>query len=241
MPENQSLKVLIIGGSGGIGAAFVELLCDRADVAEVHATYRRQPSGFSHPKLHWHALDPCNELDVKSLAGELTSLHWIINAVGMLHNDQHGPEKTIKRFEADFFLDNIRVNTLPTLLLAKHFDKHLKGVQGAKFATVSAKVGSIADNQLGGWISYRASKAALNMALKTLAIEWRMRLPQVCVAALHPGTTDTPLSKPFQANVPEGKLFTPRYSATKMLAVLESKTPEQSGRFWSWDGSELSW
>jgi NAD(P)-dependent dehydrogenase (short-subunit alcohol dehydrogenase family) len=159
----------------------------------------------------------------------------------MLHNDMHGPEKTIKRFDSDFFVENIRVNTLPTLLLAKHFDKHLKGMPNAVFATVSAKVGSIADNRLGGWVSYRASKAALNMALKTIAIEWRMRLPKVCVAAVHPGTTDTQLSKPFQAGVAEGKLFTPRYSAAKMIAVLESKTPEQSGRFWSWDGSEIAW
>jgi NAD(P)-dependent dehydrogenase (short-subunit alcohol dehydrogenase family) len=235
------LKYLIIGGSGGIGAAFVELLCEREHVTHVVATYRRQLPDFSHPKLEWRCVNPTSEADVAELCSSIGQLNWVINAVGMLHTQEQGPEKTIKRLDADFTLENFRVNTLPTLLLAKYLDKNFKGVSQAVFATVSAKVGSISDNNIGGWVSYRASKAALNMSLKTIAIEWRFRLPQVCVAALHPGTTDTPLSKPFQANVPEGKLFTPRYSAQCMLDVLDIKTPEQSGRFWSWDGSELPW
>jgi len=241
MPEDQAITALVIGGSGGIGAALVELLCERDDIHRVYATYRRHPANIDHPKLQWLQLDPTDEVSVQTMAQSVGKLKWVINAVGMLHSERNGPEKTIKRFEPDFFLENIRVNTLPTLLLAKHLDKNLKGVSNALFATVSAKVGSIADNRLGGWISYRSSKAALNMVLKTIAIEWGMRLPQVCVAAIHPGTTDTPLSKPFQAAVPQGKLFSPRYSASCMLAVLESKTPEQSGRFWSWDGTELTW
>ncbi len=235
------MRVLVVGGSGGIGAAFVELLCQRDDVSDILATFRLHEPTFFHSKVNWISLDPCSDSDVAKLCANAGQLDWVINAVGMLHSDSHGPEKTIKRFDADFMLQNMQANTVPTLLLAKYLDKNLKGVVNAKFATVSAKVGSITDNQLGGWVSYRASKAALNMALKTIAIEWRMRLPQVCVAALHPGTTDTALSKPFQANVPQGKLFTPAYSAHCMLQVLDTKTPEQSGRFWNWDGSELPW
>ncbi|HSG63198.1 MAG TPA: SDR family NAD(P)-dependent oxidoreductase [Pseudomonadales bacterium] len=236
-----TLNVLILGGSGGIGAAFVASLCQRECVTGVVATYFRHQPSFTHPKLSWHRVDPTSEVDIAALCQALGQCHWVINAVGMLHTQHHGPEKTIKRLNADFTLENFRVNTLPTMLLAKYLDKNFKGVSPALFATVSAKVGSISDNQLGGWISYRASKAALNMALKTIALEWRLRLPQVCVVAIHPGTTDTALSKPFQANVPEGKLFTPAYSVQRMLDVLDTKTPEHSGRFWSWDGSELPW
>lgn len=217
------------------------VLCERVDVSEVVATYCRTEPALKHPKLQWHSIDPCSPSDVKALCQQVGQLDWVINAVGMLHTPERGPEKTIRRFDADFMMENMRVNTLPTLLLAQAVEANFKGVKSAVFATVSAKVGSISDNQLGGWVSYRASKAALNMALKTLAIEWRLRLPQVCVAALHPGTTDTALSKPFQANVPANKLFSAEYSAQCMLDIIATKTPEQSGRFWSWDGSELPW
>jgi NAD(P)-dependent dehydrogenase (short-subunit alcohol dehydrogenase family) len=237
----ESLKALVLGGSGGIGGALVVRLCQRADVTEVMATYCRTAPSFEHPKLQWQRVDPCSADDIAGLCQKAGSLNWVINAVGMLHTPERGPEKTIRRFDGDFMLENMRVNTLPTLLLAQAVEANFKGVKSAVFATVSAKVGSISDNQLGGWVSYRASKAALNMALKTLAIEWRLRLPQVCVAALHPGTTNTSLSKPFQAGVPEGKLFSAEYSAQRMLEIIATKTPEQSGRFWSWDGSELPW
>jgi len=109
------------------------------------------------------------------------------------------------------------------------------------FATVSARVGSIEDNRLGGWFSYRASKAALNMCLKTLAIEWRRTLPNVAVAALHPGTTDTALSRPFQHNVPREQLFTPRQTANYLLNVLDGLEPAQSTQFLAFDGEWLPW
>ncbi|MDX1321189.1 MAG: SDR family NAD(P)-dependent oxidoreductase, partial [Oceanospirillum sp.] len=131
--------------------------------------------------------------------------------------------------------------TLPTLLLAQHFSSALKKSTRGIFAAVSAKVGSIEDNRLGGWYSYRASKAALNMALKTLSIEWQRSHKQLCVAALHPGTTDTGLSEPFQKNVPEGKLFTPEQTGHYLLNVLEQLTPEQTGSFFSWNGETLPW
>ena len=107
------------------------------------------------------------------------------------------------------------------------------------FAALSARVGSISDNQLGGWYAYRASKAALNMIIKTAAIEVRRRNPHAIVVGLHPGTVDSDLSKPFQGNVPEGKLFTPDFAAGKLLTVLEGLAPAQTGRCFGWDGEEI--
>ncbi|WP_312845184.1 hypothetical protein [Vreelandella populi] len=108
-------------------------------------------------------------------------------------------------------------------------------------ASLSARVGSIADNNLGGWYSYRASKAAHNMLLKTAAIELKRLNPTSIVLCLHPGTTDTPLSKPFQARVPSEKLFTPDFTAGQLLAVINKRTPEDSGSFWDWAGKRIEW
>lgn len=135
----------------------------------------------------------------------------------------------------------MQINALPSLLLAKHLQANFKHKRPGIFATISAKVGSIEDNRLGGWYSYRASKAALNMCLKTLAIEWQRVLPNVAVAALHPGTTDTFLSKPFQKNVPPEQLFTPEQSANYMLKVLKQLKPSETGKFWAFDGELLPW
>jgi NAD(P)-dependent dehydrogenase (short-subunit alcohol dehydrogenase family) len=130
---------------------------------------------------------------------------------------------------------------LPSLLLAKHLHGKFRHGRPAIFATVSAKVGSIEDNRLGGWVSYRASKAALNMCLKTLAIEWQRTLPNVAVTALHPGTTDTALSRPFQRNVPREQLFTPKRSVSGLLNVLDNLKPSQTGQFFAFDGERLAW
>lgn len=236
------MNVLVVGGSGGIGAAMVGRLLQDDKIDKIHSTcHSCEPATEVSARLCWHQLNVTDENQIKNLAESLDSLDWIINCVGLLHTEVEGPEKTVGQLSSEFFLENIRVNTLPTLLLAKHFSRHLKGRGNTVFATVSARVGSIEENQLGGWYSYRASKAALNMALKTLSLEWRFKLPNCSVAALHPGTTDTQLSKPFQANVPAEKLFSPEKTAGLLLQVIEGLTPEKSGRFWSWDGSELPW
>jgi NAD(P)-dependent dehydrogenase (short-subunit alcohol dehydrogenase family) len=133
------------------------------------------------------------------------------------------------------------LNTLPSIMLAKHFAKALTQSHSARFAVISARVGSITDNRLGGWYSYRASKAALNMFLKTLSIEWQRTMKHGVVLSLHPGTTDTPLSQPFQQSVPKGKLFTPEYVANSLLPIIANATPSQTGRFFAYDGTELPW
>lgn len=232
--------MLVVGGSGGIGAALVRCYLDDPRVSEVIATCYRQDPVMSHARLRWHSVDVCDESQIAGLAAACGQLARVINTVGVLHTAERGPEKTIAHFDKAFFLHSMALNTVPSLLLAKHLAPALKG-QSSVFAALSAKVGSIGDNQLGGWYSYRTSKAALNMAMVTLAREWRVRLPQCCVAVLHPGTTDTALSAPFQGNVPADKLFSAVRTARQLVAVIEGLEPGVSGRFWSWDGSELPW
>ena len=235
------MKIAITGGSGGIGQAFVKTLAQRPAVTGIHATYHRRTPDFDHAKVSWQPLDLSDEPAVQAWSETLGELDWLINAAGMLHRPDQGPEKTIQRLDPAFFLDNIQTNTLPSLLLAKHAGRNFRHKRPAIFAAVSAKVGSIADNRLGGWVSYRASKSALNMCLRTIAIEWARTLPNVTVAALHPGTTDTALSKPFQRHVPAGQLFSPAQSVGYMLEVLDRLTPEDSGKFRAFDGEVLPW
>ena len=234
------MQVLVIGGNGGIGFALIKAILGRFPEAQVTGTYRHQPN-YYHPRFHWERLDITLESEISAFAAQFDRLDWLINAAGILHNGQYQPEKTIASFEETWFLENLKVNTMPSLLLAKYFQSALKQSDSGVFAAISARVGSIKDNQLGGWYSYRISKAALNMALKTLSIEWQRKIPDCCVAMLHPGTTDSPLSEPFQKNVPEGKLFSADKTAGLLLEVLEKLTPEQTGRFWAYDGAEIPW
>ena len=235
------MNIVIAGGSGGIGGAFVEVLARRPGVDKIIATCNRGSPGLEHPKVTWSRLDLTDEEAIRDWSAEVGEIDWLINAAGILHDARQGPEKTIRQINPAFFLDNMGINALPALLLAKHLQEKFRHGRPAVFATVSARVGSIEDNRLGGWVSYRASKAALNMCLKVLAIEWQRTLPNVAVVALHPGTTDTALSKPFQRNVPRGQLFTPGYSVSCMLNVLESLKPAHSGQFLAFDGEQLPW
>ncbi len=235
------MNIVITGGSGGIGGAFVEALARRPEVDKIIATCNRHSSALIESKVTWQRLDLTDEVAIEDWAAQLDEIDWLINAAGILHTREHGPEKSIRQVDPAFFLESISINALPALLLAKHVHDKFRHGRPAVFASVSAKVGSIEDNRLGGWISYRASKAAHNMCIKTLAIEWRRTLPNVAVVALHPGTTDTALSKPFQRNVPSGQLFTPEYSVNCMLSVLENLKPVDSGQFLAFDGERLPW
>ena len=235
------MKVVITGGSGGIGSAFVHRLAGRPNVETVTATYHRHRPAAEHPKVIWQQVDLSDESAIRAWAAQIDEVDWLINAAGILHTSTQGPEKTVRHIDPEFFLHSMTINTVPTLLLAKHLHTRFRHGRPAIFAAVSARVGSIEDNRLGGWFSYRASKAALNMCLKTLAIEWRRTLPNVSVAALHPGTTDTALSKPFQHNVPREQLFAPAQSVDYMLTVLDGLEPGESGQFLAFDGERLPW
>ena len=235
------MKVLIVGGSGGIGQAMVKQIQETYPDATVHATYRHHLPQDRQNNIQWHALDVTNDAEIKQLSEQLTELDWLINCVGILHTQDKGPEKSLQSLDIDFFQHNLTLNTLPSVMLAKHFCHALKQSDSARFAVISAKVGSITDNRLGGWYSYRASKAALNMFLKTLSIEWQRNMKHCVVLSLHPGTTDTPLSQPFQQSVPQGKLFTPEYVANCLLPIIANATPAQTGGFFAYDGTELPW
>ncbi|MEZ9679626.1 SDR family oxidoreductase [Vibrio splendidus] len=246
MVEQLRLHILVVGGSGGIGFAVVKHLLSelsRFDFLDVHvdATYHSQQPELENSRLNWHKVDATNEADIEQLSKQFEKLDWLINCVGMLHTPDLGPEKNLSSIDPEFFLKNISVNTLPSLLLAKHFTPILRTSDNPKFAVVSAKVGSISDNRLGGWYSYRSSKAALNMFIKTMSIEWQRTIKKGTVLALHPGTTDSALSKPFQTNVPEGKLFDSSYVAHQLVDIIRTATPDNSGHFYAYDGEQLSW
>ena len=239
---------LVIGGTGGIGAAIVNELIHRGDL--VITTYHRKPPTLKSQNLHWVNMDVSDESSIQDafIAINQISEHldWVINAVGLLHTNHQQPEKALSQIDPAFFMRNMQINALASLLIAKQlkpfFAKSVKNEQQpAIFATISARVGSISDNQLGGWYSYRMSKAALNMGMKNLSLEWQRSLKNVCVVVLQPGTVDTSLSKPFQGGVSEDKLFSAEFSAKQLIAVLATLNASQSGSFLDWSGKSIAW
>lgn len=227
-PQN----IAVIGSSGAIGSAFAKLLSERYPDAGLRAFSRT-----GERRIDYAREESINE--AANLASRDGPLDLVIVVNGILHDGDITPEKSLRELSAEKFHRLFEVNTIIPALIAKHFLPKLNREYPAKFAALSARVGSISDNQLGGWYAYRASKAALNMVIKNAAIEIGRINKQAIVAGLHPGTVDSNLSKPFQRNVPAGKLLTPSYSAQKLLAVLEGLTPDQSGKCFAWDGKEI--
>jgi NAD(P)-dependent dehydrogenase (short-subunit alcohol dehydrogenase family) len=256
--ENPSIKsaALIIGASRGIGLAFVEQLLAGNDYDQVFATHRHPQAPLlaltavpnPDPRLTCLPLDLTDEANIVELFKHLqTQLHpqtrltLVINCVGWLHTESLQPEKSLRHLNVAQLERYFLVNSIGPALLAKHLLPLMKHPQPSVFATISAKVGSIGDNASGGWYGYRASKAALNMLVRTAAIEYKRSCPQAIVVVLHPGTTDTDLSQPFQRNVPTDKLFTTERTTCQLLQVIAQLKPSDSGEFFSWDGSRLPW
>ncbi|MDJ0751525.1 MAG: SDR family NAD(P)-dependent oxidoreductase [Woeseiaceae bacterium] len=236
-------RVAVIGASGGIGAALVEQLVALPTTGRVFAFGRRlDEQSDSH--IHLAPIDITRERTVREAAAVATSegpLDLVIVATGILHNNNGiFPEKSLRNIDAGVMADVLRINTIGPSLVAKHFLPCLRPGHKSVFAALSARVGSIGDNRLGGWTSYRASKAALNMVLKTLSIEHARRFPDSVVIGLHPGTVDTRLSRPFQRNVADGKLFSASQSAGYLLDVIEQVTPDDTGSVFAWDGSRIA-
>jgi len=249
----QGINVLIAGASGGIGLAFTRQLLTENKVNRVFATHRGlSPTAelvalkeqYSE-KLDNLSLDITEESQVAAIAqriGEqVERLHLVVNCVGILHDGDFQPEKSLRHIQADNLLRYFQVNSIGAILLVKYLILLLKHSERSVMATISAIVGSMGDNQVGGWYGYRASKAALNMLLRTAAIEYKRTSPRTIVVMLHPGTTNTQLSKPFQRNVPPEKLFSCDRTVTQLLAVVDQLTEKDSGEFFSWDGSRLPW
>jgi NAD(P)-dependent dehydrogenase (short-subunit alcohol dehydrogenase family) len=237
------LTTAVIGASGGIGGAFADLLGECPSVETVIRLSRTR--GFSsHRDRPWFAVDLEDERSISGAAAAIKlaygTLDLVIVATGILHDDQGlQPEKTWRALDADAMERAYRINAIGPALVAKHFLPLLAAERKAAFAALSARVGSIKDNQLGGWYAYRTSKAALNMILKTLSIELARRNPSAVCVGLHPGTVDTRLSEPFQRGVPESKLFSSRRSARCLLNVLNGLSPNQSGQVFAWDGQPI--
>lgn len=246
-------NILIIGGSGGIGSGFVAQLLPREDTSLLFATYR--PSSYPPnlspllqqfpEKFNLLPVDVTREEDIEKavlqIKTKVDKLHLVINCVGILHEGDLQPEKSLKHINPKNLMRYFEVNTIPTVLWAKHLLPLFKHPERTVFAILSAKVGSIEDNRLGGWYGYRASKAALNMLIKNIAIEYNRVAANTIVVALHPGTTNTRLSAPFQHSVPPEKLFSVEEATRKLLSIIEQLTTSSNGHFYSWDGSIIPW
>ncbi len=228
------LRTLVLGASGGIGAAFADLLGEHGSVAAVHAASRTAPAPWN-----FALEDEASIAAVAAAAAASGPLDLVIVATGMLHDEHLQPEKTWRGVDAAALARAFAVNATGPALIAKHTLGLLRRDAKSVFACLSARVGSIEDNRLGGWHAYRASKAALNMLVRSCAVELRQRNPRALCVALHPGTVDTRLSKPFQSGVDPSKLFTPRRSASALIGVLDRLTPADSGRLWAWDGQPI--
>ena len=235
------MEILIIGGSGGIGSALIKHLMASKPGSTIYATYHTNKPEIEHINLEWFKADASSESDIKKLSNHITSLDILVNTAGVLHIPKKMPEKSVNEFNSEFFYHNIKSNTLPTVILSKYFSKQLKSKNKTYFISFSARIGSIEDNKIGGWISYRCSKAALNMAIKTISIEWKNKSPNCCVLSFHPGTTDTGLSNPFQKNIQPEKIFPASYVATCLLRLLGTLKPADTGKFFSFDGEEIPW
>ncbi|WP_254600888.1 SDR family NAD(P)-dependent oxidoreductase [Caulobacter sp. S45] len=228
---------VVFGGSGGLGGALTSALLARG--GRVHAFSRSQaippPSGAL-----TGSIDITKEASVAAAADQVQGeIDLVIVATGRLSGEGMSPERSFTALDPQALARSFEVNTIGPALLAKHFLPRLAKRRPATFAALSARVGSIEDNRLGGWYGYRASKAALNMLVRSLAVELARTRPLAICVALHPGTVDTALSRPFQRNVAAGKLFTPHESAERMLAVLDGLGPCDSGGFYAYDGTRI--
>lgn len=247
------LNAVLAGASSGIGLAMLSRLLAHPGTGRVLAVSRRaeaSPVLAALARLHGDRLR-CLSADLAdpdaagriaaAASGHLGEVHLVLSSVGVLHGDGLRPEKSISQLGAASLSTAFAVNAMGPILLARALLPLLPRQRSAVLAALSARVGSIGDNALGGWYAYRASKAALNQLWRTLAVECLRTHPRAACVLLHPGTVDTPLSAPFSARVPAERLFTPEQAADQLLGILAGLGPEDSGRFIAWDGRDIPW
>lgn len=240
-PSDHARNILIVGATGGIGGALVRSAGERFPSASLAAWSRSRPAALP-IGVAWSAVDILDEASVVAALEPLVELDLVIVATGVLQRDIPGtvqikPEKTWRSLDATVMAEVFALNTIAPAIVAKHVLPKLARDRRAVFAVLSARVGSISDNRLGGWTSYRASKAALNQIIRTLSIELAAKYPHAICVGLHPGTVDTSLSKPFQSRVATEKLFSPETSASHLLDVVAGLTPDDTGRVFDWSGA----
>lgn len=235
-------RALVFGATGAIGTALLEALADDPRCGARFAASRSGRGVAGAQGLAFNLSQPDTIEAAAEAASRAGPLHLVIAATGALHSESAlEPEKTWRHLDAGRLADAFQVNTiLPALIARASLPRLARGPKDqperAIFAALSARVGSISDNRLGGWHGYRASKAALNQILKTCSIELKRKAPGALCVGLHPGTVDSRLSEPFQGNVPDGKLFSPAYSAACLLGVLDGLQPDDSGSVFDWAG-----
>ena len=237
------LNIAVFGATGGIGKALTHGLSVNPNTQSIYAI-SRSPNENTSPQVTTLQVDIDNENDIiraaKAVKSTVSELHMVLVATGILHAGENiKPEKSWRALDSNSMEVVFRINAIGPALIAKHFLPLLAHNRKSVFAALSARVGSIEDNRLGGWYAYRASKAALNMMIRTLSVELARLNPSALCVGLHPGTVDTSLSKPYQGSVSDGGLFSVEQSASHLLKVLNGLQPEHSGRVFAWDGKPI--
>ena len=234
-------KVAVIGSSGAIGRAFVDHYINDLSINSIFS-FSRSSIGIDNNKVKHFSIDIENESSIENAAKsvEETNFDEIIIASGLLHTNEFGPEKSIKDLKADNILKVLNVNTVGPAIIGKYFLPLLNKDNKSVMAFLSARVGSISENKLGGWYAYRASKSALNQVIKTFSIELKRTNPKAIIIGLQPGTVDSELSAPFKRSVSNNKLFSAEYSVSQLIGVIERADESSSGNLISWDGEIIS-
>ncbi|MCL2913601.1 SDR family NAD(P)-dependent oxidoreductase [Shewanella corallii] len=235
------MKALIIGANSAIGSAFMHQWLQASTQNTCIAVSRLPPAQLLPGGSQWQSCDysEAGIIDCCEELSEAGPFERVVICNGQLHSDELAPEKRLEELSLSAMTKIMTSNTMiPALFVARLLPLLDKK---AVVAVLSARVGSIGDNRLGGWYSYRASKAALNMMLQTAAVEYARRKPGAKLMAFHPGTTDSPLSRPFQTNVPEGKLFTPEFVAMQLHKLMSGQQADGKLSFIDWEGKTIPW
>ena len=232
--------VVIFGGSGAIGSAFVAALSEAYPDAIIEVI-SRSPAKKYLSNIIWHQVNDYNELAMASVVDQLSDLpvDLCLITLGILHQDDVKPEKSLKDLSEYQLSTVFRANVIAPAIIFKHMVPLMQKKSRSILACLSARVGSISDNQLGGWYAYRASKAALNMLVKNASIEVSRFFRYPIVVGLHPGTVISFLSNPFSSGVSKNKLFSPEQSVAYLLSVLSNLDTKESGRCFAFDGREI--
>lgn len=243
--KNQTM--LIIGANSEIAKALAEYTRDFTNtqliVVSRNIEFYQQEKFATDNVIH---INNYQEQEIHSVVASIkqmtdTDIAHVFICHGVLHNNNCQPEKRLDDFSAQGFSEIITANTITPMLWLKHLIPILANKNDCKITLFSARVGSISDNKLGGWYSYRASKAAMNMLIKSAAVELARKAKNIKLISFHPGTTDTPLSKPFQKNVPKGKLFTAEFVAEQLVKVVDNTTFDGEASFLDWQGKTIPW